>query len=398
MSLVTWDDLQAQSGETPTAKIFERIQARITDAQNPMPPAGRPALTDAERATLSAYVSGGAQRASASCTEDTTPQDGASSSGTASANCDPNDENGGFGCYNPPDSDCEVMQELRAHGGQTADDTTPFEPPQGGDHYEIFWFTPKWTKKMHVIRLDPLVDNGAVLHHWLLYMRENADNPDGSHQSDVGLQASDSQLLSGWAPGNESIPTGTKTGLRSVSGPNGRFGIEIHFNTSANPPNRKDRSGVRICATSKLREREAAVHWLGTQGIVGIGKFDITGTCTPKNESHIIATSPHMHLRGTYMKSVVTHADGTTATIVDKPFDFNDQAIYPIHTPSREIVVKPGDKILTTCSYDAPNFITFGPNTSDEMCYNFVVAWPAGSLTNGSTGLVGGQNSCIDGI
>jgi hypothetical protein len=56
----------------------------------------------------------------------------------------------------------------------------------------------------------------------------------------------------------------------------------------------------------------------------------------------------------------------------------------------------PGDVIDTVCTYDGSGIFTFGPNTDQEMCYNFVVAWPAGSLSNGSPGVVGGKNTCID--
>jgi hypothetical protein len=52
--------------------------------------------------------------------------------------------------------------------------------------------------------------------------------------------------------------------------------------------------------------------------------------------------------------------------------------------------------IDTVCTYDGSGAFTFGPNTDQEMCYNFVVAWPAGSLSNGAPGVVGGKNTCID--
>jgi hypothetical protein len=183
-----------------------------------------------------------------------------------------------------------------------------------------------------------------------------------------------------------------------VQGSSARFGIEIHYNTSGNPTRRTDRSGARVCATKKLRQKEAATHWLGTQAIVGLGKFDAAGVCSVKQTSHIIAHSPHMHKTGRYMKTIVTKKAGGKVTITDKPFAFDDQQIFPVDSPTGEIVVEPGDVIDTTCSYDAPGFMTFGPGTDSEMCYNFVVAWPVGSLSNGAAGLVGGKNTCIDGI
>jgi hypothetical protein len=292
------------------------------------------------------------------------------------------------------DTDCDYKIDLLAHNGQTATDTAPYNVTKSGDSYEIFWFTPPWNEKVHVIDIQPVIDNGSILHHWLLYMKAQATEGNGSHNPDSGLQSADSALLSGWAPGNKSFVFPADVGMQVIQGSGSRFGIEIHYNTSANPSKRTDRSGARVCATKKLRTKEAATHWLGTQLIVGFGKFDAVGTCSAQKESHIIAMSPHMHKTGRYMKSIVTKQGGGNVTITDKPFAFDDQQIFPID----EIVVKPGDKITTTCTYDSAIPITFGPGTSDEMCYNFVVAWPAGSLSNGAAGLVGGKNTCIDGL
>jgi hypothetical protein len=389
MPLITWADLQANSSAYPGSKIASRVKARINDNLTPMPPAGRTPLSAQEKQVLNAYLDAGAQFSSAACT---------SSGGTGGTG---GGTGGTFGQYVPPDSECDYLLELRAHGAQTPGDTTPFEAPQGTDHYEMFYYKPTWTEKVHTIRIDPITDNGAILHHWLLYMEAGNGSGEGTHQSDSGLQSSSSALLSGWAPGNQSIPLGREIGLQTISGPNARFGIEIHYNTTANPSNRKDRSGARICATKKLRSKEASVHWLGTQAIVSLGlggDVDANGTCSVMKESHVIAHSPHMHKMGRHMKTIVTRASGGTATITDQAFRFDDQQIFPVDAPNGEVVVGPGDVIDTTCTYDGSSFFTFGPNTDQEMCYNFVIAWPAGSLSNGSPGLVGGENTCIDGL
>jgi hypothetical protein len=385
MPLTSRADLLAVSSAVPGAKIHERVKARIHDAAKPMPPAARPTLTAAELSALDAYLSAGAPEVRETC-----------------AQPGPTTEPGKLGEWQPPDSDCEVMLELRGHGGQTEGDTTPFEAPTGGDHYEMFYYRPTWTQKMHVIRIDPIIDNGAVLHHWLLYMEDGNNTGYGTHKSDLGLQSANAQLLSGWAPGNQSIPLGKEVGMQVIQAPNARFAIELHYNTDANPPNRKDRSGARLCLTSKLRPKEAGTHWLGTQAIVNLlpfgGKYDAVGTCTTKAESHIIAYSPHLHKYGRAAKTLIKRADGSSEVLNEGPFDFTDQRIFPVTTPSGEVVVKPGDVLTTTCTYDATNIFTFGPGTNDEMCYNFVVAWPVGSLSNGNAGIVGGKNSCIDGI
>ena len=399
MPLITHADLQAASTVKQGEKIAARVKARINDTAQPMPPSNRPQLTAAEKAALNAYIDSGAKPVATGCSAPstpggttTTPDAGITGPGGGSS------DGGRLGEYLPPDSECTDIQDLLAHGGQTPGDTTPYTAPTGGDHYEIFYFKPKWTDKVHTIRIDPIIDNGAVLHHWLLYMEPNGAG-DGTHKSDLGLQPADSQLLSGWAPGNKSIPLGRDIGLQTISGPNSRFAIELHYNTSANPAKRTDRSGARVCVTKNLRPKEAAVHWLGTQGILSLGlggMYDAFGTCTVPKESHIIAHSPHMHVKGRYMKTInKPKAGGAPVAITDKPFAFDDQQIYPIENATGEIVVQPGDVITTTCTYDGSASFSFGPNTTQEMCYNFVVAWPVGSLAKG-TGVVGGKNTCID--
>ena len=384
MPLVSWANLQAESASKAGEKIWQRMRTRIMDTEKPMPPAARPQLSASDKATLEAYLKSGAIRSDAICSV-----------------AEQADAGSGFGDDETPLSECEKTIDILAHGGQTATDTTPFVPPQGTDHYEMFWYAPTWTEKMHVVRVDPVTDNNAVLHHWLLYMKDSGSEPVGSHNPDSGRQSPDSRLLSGWAPGNKGLPLGRQIGMQVVQGPTARFGIEIHYNTIANPANRNDRSGARLCLTTKLRPKEAATHWLGTQAILLPGQggtWDASGMCTPNRESHIIAYSPHMHLQGRYMKSVIKRTDGSTTAITDQPFAFDDQQIFPVKSQSGEIIVRPGDLIETICSYDNSKFVTFGPNTADEMCYNFVIAWPVGSLSNGSTGLVGGQNTCIDGL
>jgi hypothetical protein len=41
-------------------------------------------------------------------------------------------------------------------------------------------------------------------------------------------------------------------------------------------------------------------------------------------------------------------------------------------------VIKKGDTLTTTCTFATPT--PFGQGTNEEMCYNFVMAYPAGGL------------------
>ena len=95
-----------------------------------------------------------------------------------------------------------------------------------------------------------------------------------------------------------------------------------------------------------------------------------------------------MHALGKRMTVRLDRADGSKTMVHDQPFSFSDQKHYD--TP---LVLHPGDSLLTTCYFDNPHdrFVGLGTKTSDEMCHNFVVAYPAGALA--SPGLI--ANSCV---
>jgi len=84
-----------------------------------------------------------------------------------------------------------------------------------------------------------------------------------------------------------------------------------------------------------------------------------------------------MHLSGAHMRSTVNRPDGSKQVLLDRPFNFNDQRQY--ETP---YVLQPGETVTTECMYDNKTGqpIQFGEWTSQEMCYNFIVAYPARAL------------------
>jgi hypothetical protein len=66
--------------------------------------------------------------------------------------------------------------------------------------------------------------------------------------------------------------------------------------------------------------------------------------------------------------------------MLDVPaYSFDNQVTTPL-----DVVVMPGDRLRTTCRYQNPGSATayFGERTEDEMCFAFVLAWPAGALAD----------------
>jgi len=56
----------------------------------------------------------------------------------------------------------------------------------------------------------------------------------------------------------------------------------------------------------------------------------------------------------------------------------------------------PGEQLVTSCTFNNTNDfgVPFGESSDAEMCYQFVFAWPAHTLTNGAFSLLGVPDTC----
>jgi hypothetical protein len=221
-----------------------------------------------------------------------------------------------------------------------------------------------------------------VLHHWILFEEPSAQ--DGTASEILGAHPGGA-MMHGWAPGGNDLYFTPGLGMRMES--SSAYLLEVHYNS--NDPSATDASGVEICVTETPPANEAIISWLGTDGISGTSA---SGACVPRATEpiHIVAGTPHMHLKGSHMKVVLDRAAGGQEIVHDQPFSFQNQRGYP-----QDLIIQPGDKITTTCTFSAPS--TFGKGTNQEMCYWFALAYPAGALTDG--GLIGtlthGANACL---
>src|SRR6185295_7890176 len=98
----------------------------------------------------------------------------------------------------------------------------------------------------------------------------------------------------------------------------------------------------------------------------------------------IIGSSPHMHKLGSGFTTEHIRSGQRleyVSNVATGTWRFEGQVHYP-HTelsPSSggRIQVLPGDSLKTTCFYsNAGPAVGFGTKTTDEMCYDFLVAYP----------------------
>lgn len=225
------------------------------------------------------------------------------------------------------------------------------------DDYRNFRFSNLVEEDRFVRRIEPIIDDSRVLHHITFTT--------GSGQDITYWYA--------WAPGTEAIefPDG---GMRI--GPNDSFTLQIHYNNGAGVADAVDSSGVRLYVGDAS----------GTEyGMMSPTTFAIsvppestataTKTCTATMDFDIIAGFPHMHEIGSTFTHDVLRQDGTVDNLITLT-GWNFEAQYFYEMPVR---VNAGDQLRMVCGYDNPTnrMVIGGQNTSDEMCFNFMVVVPA---------------------
>jgi hypothetical protein len=388
MPLVSWQDFQRPALD-PTRKVYQASQDRIHRTGTGRMPQND-VLTASEMSTLDAWFADGAP-AGENCPIVPRPPDAGTSQDA--------------GLPDAPTDDGTECIEFRAHGAQTPGDHSPFDTNliflPGAEFYACFNFSSPWAKPMQGLQFSTIIDNSEMLHHWLFY-QSPLGAQDGSYSYCTG-QHPGQALITGWAPGNNGLQLPPDVGLE-LAPATGSYVLEVHYN---NPAGKmfQDRSGVRVCATSKFRRNTASITWAGTEkiNVPARATGNASGNCIPLRTGlgatdpiHIFSSWPHMHKTGVRMATVINRAMGGQDLLIDKPFNFANQVAYPV-----DFTVNAGDSLFTTCYYDNTTTagVSFGPSTTQEMCYDFLYAYPAHALDHPPLGGVitsGAANLCTD--
>jgi hypothetical protein len=373
MRLVDFADLQVPATSDPTRAVFELVGDRLVDVAKPMPPGGE--IDDGAKDVLLEWIAAGA------------PED-------PQADCDdapdPSDDDDHIG---PDALPCDAPITLVAHAPGGAG---PFHVPAVGaeDLYQCYAFASPFAAGQQATSWAPVIVDDRVVHHWILY-RTDAPPEADTFPCDTSLQVS-ADFVAGWAPGGENVVLPDHVGLE-LGGPDEWFVLQVHYHNTAMYDDALDASGVAFCVADAPRPQTAGVLTLGTVGIsipAGAQAHEEVGDCGWlstvfwSEPMHILGASPHMHELGRSMKTELHRGDGTIETVVDVPqFDFNSQLMYMLGS---EIVVQPGELLRTTCGYDNPGAtqVNFGEGTGDEMCFDFVLAYPIDQLDDRNCGIL----------
>lgn len=373
MALGNDAQLHAPSVTNKSESVFQRMRARINDAANPMPAQGM--LPKPELDVLNAWLDRGAPKGDVSCAD-------------AGTTTPPTPKEG------PDLLPCPASErtQFNAHG-----DGGKFPVPQdAGNLIECFYFKSPFENGSVATAFAPIIDDARVVHHFILFetATPQADGTFGRCKMPL-----DATFVTGWAPGGTNRVMPADVGMK-LPGKEKWLILQLHYWNVAGYADSKDASGVSMCIEKTPRKNTAVVSTLGSLAINVPAKsmgVEASGECTPATTEpvYILSSSPHMHGRGRALRTDLWRGgDPTKSESIVKVdnFDFNAQASYPLDKP---IVVNPGDKLKTTCVYDNPTSTPafFGEKTEDEMCFNFVFAYPESGLANAAGAAA---RRCID--
>ena len=237
------------------------------------------------------------------------------------------------------------------------------------DRYECFHFELPITEERFIRRVETIVDDARVLHHTILL--PEAEGEPGTHggcDDDNPLS-----LVYGWAPGQGALSF-EEGGIRIRPGQ--RMTLQIHYNNGAAHSDVFDSSGVRIFH-GPTEGPEVSMLTFGPLGfsVPPMQNKEVSGWCRLPADMTLLYSFPHMHEVGVGFEQVIERGEGEDETsIIDiDGWDFGSQFIY--ETP---VELKIGDVVRTSCTYEntEDRRVRFGPNTGDEMCFNFAYVTP----------------------
>ena len=291
-----------------------------------------------------------------------------------------------------------------------------YAPQRQPDDYRCFVIDWPYATTRYVTGFRARPGNASVVHHVIgflippdrvaTYQKLDDDEPGAGYTCFGGAGAGNDRGISwigAWAPGGAGNMYADGTGLGVA--PGSKIVLQVHYNSRAANPG-SDRTTLELALADDVRHKAVLAPFTNPDWPRGVGmeipafqksvthawSFDptpflglMTNGVLPSNQAvKIHMTTLHQHLLGTTNRLSIDHADGTNECLLDIPrWDFHWQRNYQL---KRAKVLKPGDKLSISCTWDnsAENQpiiagsqqqsrdVKWGESTTDEMCLGVV--------------------------
>jgi mono/diheme cytochrome c family protein len=260
-------------------------------------------------------------------------------------------------------------------------------PASGPDIYRCFVLEQKIPDDSYVVAVDFRPGAPTVVHHCLVFLdtsgaarRLEKDAGGNGYPAFGGPHFVPAGSLSGWAPGAQPalLPSGCGRPVKKDMD----IVIQMHYH-----PNGKvehDRSTLALYFAKKPIEKVVGWVPLWNENIDILpdeAHYTRHAGLTLPMDVTVIGIVPHMHLIGHEMKVVAKTPEGETIPLIWIPdWAFRWQGQYTYSTP---LHLKKGTRISLEAIYDnssanaqnpndPPQEVTFGEQTTDEMCLCFL--------------------------
>jgi peroxiredoxin len=281
--------------------------------------------------------------------------------------------------------------------------------PGGADVFRCFVLPTELTEDKYVVAIEVKPSNPRVVHHTLNFVdtsgqgrkleEQSQEKEKGKTEKDydrgpgysmsMGVGFLPRAGLGGWAPGQlaHQMPDGYGWLLPKESD----VVVQVHYHRDGRVE--KDRTQIGLYFAKKTDGMKPFKAGVIPGRLIAIPKddahFKVTGSIQVVQDCTLHTIMPHMHLIGREIKVTLKPADGGDAkTLLNiKDWDYNWQETYFLKDP---LQLRTGDVLEVEAIYDnsaknpnnpnnPPKLVTFGEQTTNEMCFVFLGATSDGS-------------------
>jgi peroxiredoxin len=260
---------------------------------------------------------------------------------------------------------------------------------EGEDVYRDYTLPMDFTEDRYVSAFDFRPGNRAIVHHMIAYIditgataaaKEGKDGQPGWAVNGAGSGIRDEDWGEGWAPGM--TPRRLEPGI-AVKVPKGaKLVLQVHYHKSGKPET--DQSELAVYWAKEPVKKVFRTVPVGTPFLrlkPNVANQTVRAGMVLPFSVDLHAIFPHMHMLGKEMKVTAKLPDGTEKSLIwIQNWEFNWQMGYRYVKPMR---LPRGTRLSLIATYDntasnpnqpshPPKLVTFGEQTTDEMCFAFL--------------------------
>lgn len=267
----------------------------------------------------------------------------------------------------------------------------PFTPPAGKDTYRCFTIPTNLTSNAYVKAVDTKPGDRETVHHVITFIdstgasqRLDDADPGPGYTCFGGPGFSLPSTLGGWAPGSRplELPADTAFELPAAS----RVVIQVHYHPHGSDSH-PDQTEVGVYfAENEPKSLMRILPIINNTFTIppNASNYEVFGTVPfnlPMPAAKLWFIAPHMHLLGRTMKVEAMLPGGAKQCLINiDDWDFNWQGSYRFQDA---VAIPAGTTLTLRATYDnsssnprnpnnPPKAVSWGEETTDEMCLAFV--------------------------